>query len=413
MKTMLSSTGCHVRTDFMKPNDSKLICQPGKLDPKLIIFILIFSLSGFGRFVGDFLESEIQYPAIFVILIDWNRAILAALMSALLLPMVVRLKLPKLYAQFYWAPIAFHFFLAVKLLLDGNPLWYMNFFGSLILISMLLVFSQANRQINTIFVLEKIIAYIVMIWIVSVGIMYLLGGVDIIQFGSRYFFFSSHANHAGSLWAFASLSTLFFLMFGEKLYLNLKVATFIVCVVFLVLTGSRGAMLSLVIGVFVLFASAGGKKSHLLLVLALLSILAIAYFGNDYIAEQISRGNTREGTYDEALNDFFNYPIFGAPIPTGRTLYVENTFLAFMQLGGMFGAVCGLIFYIGAVGLIVRSFKKLKNNKGSVPHYFFVIMVTMLCASLFESYPLNYISLGSFAIMFSLTYLLKYVQVEL
>ncbi len=383
---------------------------------RLYLFMLLFMMSAIARYTNDFMPVEIAYPRFLEILIDFNREIFGILLVMLVLAgggwRIVR----KTPVGFYWAPIILHLFLSAKLVAYGNDEWYISFFGSLSILGTVYASSKANLQLGEVDQLEKFGITLVSIFIALAALQYFIGGIGTMQFGSRYFFFTAHSNQAGMLWAFCSVTAIFLLIYGNSKKFILKMAMLPVCLLCLFLTDSRGAMLSCAIGVIMIFLIGTGnlQKNIMLYLLALVALAALYFLMSHDIAEfylkEAARGNTRVDVYENAIDGFTSFPVFGIPYTSGRPVFVENTLLAFMKSAGMVGLLLCAAFYLGAIAILWRSFEKLKKSKDPIPRYFFALFVMMLCASIFESYPINFISTGSFISIFAATYLLRYAQ---
>lgn len=383
----------------------------------LYAFILFFAMSTIERFSNEFIPAEISYPSFLAILMDWNRTIFGLLLLVLIGIAIRKKKSIRLAMSFYWAPILLHLMLSVKLLVFGNEYWIISFIGAFSLIGIFYACSQANIQISNFEVFEKFSTTLVLLFISLAATQYLISGTDNMQFGERYFFFTAHANQAGLLWAFSSLTILFLLLNGSMTHLVVKSVILLVCLYFLYLTQSRGAMLSLAVGISAILILGSGSSKNKLIISVLIMSLAVSYFFTSassgemsFYTQQVERGNTRSEVYSEAIDGFLEYPIFGIPYEYGRPTFVENTLLSFMKSAGIFGMLLCVLFYTGAISILLNSLVKVKKSSDQVPRYFIALFLMMLMASIFEAYPINFVSTGSFITIFSGAYLIQYVR---
>lgn len=378
---------------------------------KIKLFILLFSLSGYGRFSSEFLISEVSFPFPISFLIDQNRLLIAIIILCFFAMYGAQIFLKIKRYSFYISIIALHLLLATKLFLAENNWWYLNLAGAIFLMAFIGLLTKVALLLKSFVVIEKVFFSVICVWMFSVFLLYALGSWENIQHDSRFFFFSAHPNHAGSLWVFSAISCLFFFMNGRTIHRALTGSFFIISLYFIYLTNSRGASLSCALGIIlILFQSIRSRYKILWISIVLILVLASITFGenlNQLLIDQVNRGNTRGDTYAAAINGFLSYPLFGIPIYLDRPTYVENTFLAFMQLGGIIGLLLVLFFYFYALKLIIRAYKIQSQSLDINTSYFLILFSTFIFSSMFEAYPLNFISIGSFATTTSAVFLLR------
>lgn len=359
-----------------------------------IAFFGLFFIAGFAKFESIYISDDIYYPFPVDVLTTYSREIagLFILISFLLFS-------THFFKFFESAPVVvlagFNIFLSIKMLLQQNEYWYRNIFGIFVLYGLYFVSSIffENRKFIQSFLPGVSIVSCAMIFVVVY--MYIGGGLDSISWGSEYFFFSSHKNHAGAVWAMVSILLISAFLFGEARIKVFSGLLFLISFSLLVLTGSRGSLLSCLAGLVVIFRYS--KFNFIGFAFSVLPVIFVcfAFFYDDvyeFYLMQIDRGNTRDIVYAVAIDDFLRNIFVGARIGEGRALYVENTILAFMQLGGLIGLSFVILFYLLCFRkLYIAAFVNVQSV-GNVTMT--ALLVCALFASMFEAFPLNFISSG-------------------
>lgn len=376
------------------------------VDYKVVSFMALVFISGFARFESEYLVEQVYYAFPIDFLIDHNRDIAGMVMLFLFVRLILSFQLSGVFDVVEIYPlIGFNVFLSLKMLLQQNELWYRNILGVFVLYGLYLVSSEFFKKKNSYSILLRLAPLVSALLIVTVIYMYTIGGEDSIAWGTEYFFFSSHRNHSGAVWALMSLLLVSSFFFGEGKHRFLISIFFVFTFSFLVLTGSRGSLISFLLGVFVVLRFLRiNIFGFALVVVPLLAILGVAFYDDlyDFYMSQAERGNTRELVYAVAVEDFLNNLIFGAPITEGRALYVENTVLAFMQLGGLLGLVVVVLFYFNCFKKLSVVF--LRGDYSPEIVTMLSLFVCAISASMFEAFPLNFISSGLLMFIIPLSY---------
>lgn len=402
--------------NFQKFERFEIKNENNSINFSLYIFILLFVVTVFDRFSSTYLYNAIEYPRIFEMIIERNREIFGILLAALVSISFFTKKIRKFSVSFYWAPIALHFFLSFKFLINGNTEWYVSFFGAISLLVSVYVCTNATRQLFNLDRLVKFSITIVLILVTCAIYQYLMVGSGNMQAGSRFFFFTLHPNSAGVAWAFSAVTVVFLLMHDNLKYQTFKFCILFVCLFFLFLTGSRGSFISCGAGIAaVLYMGTSKNKRNLKIYLFSLILLIVIFLFfssniNNFYSNQVERGNTRTDVYANAISGFLSFPIFGLPYKSGRPEFVENLILSYMMSAGFFGILFCTAFYYGAVSIIRRSYVKLKVKNDKIPKYFISIFFMMMISSIFESFQISFVTFGSFISIFSATYLIQYVR---
>lgn len=380
-----------------------------EIDLTGILFFCILFLSGFERFDSDFLPLPIEYTFPVSILIDKNRTLIGIVLAIFFISLFLKITNQKKTSSIYIYPlIAFNCFLSIKMLFQDNEIWYRNILGAIVLYGIFRVCQEFSNRSNIFPILKRIVVMTTAIWLLVVTYMYLTGGDASIAWYDRYFFFSSHMNHAGAVWAMSSLFMTCILLFddGENRWLILPLLA--ISLTFLVLTGSRGSMISWLCGLLVAVKYSNIKISTVVLFITpLLLILAFQNQENilGFFTGQVERGNTRDVVYAIAIEDFLNNLAIGAPIPDGRAVYVENTILAFLQLGGLVGFVLCIFFYAPIIHLLFSTLRQgtLRADAATM----LSLLTCAVVASMFEGFPLNFVSAGLLMMLLPLSFFSK------
>ncbi len=379
------------------------------------LFLLILISTAFDRFSNEYLFSPIVYPKIFEVIIENNRLIFAILLGLFFANIYFgKNKKVKFKLSFYWAPIFLHLFLGIKLLVNGNSMSYISVLGAASLLVSMHACTFATRELHD---FKNLVSFILSVVLSLVGLaayQYVATGVDSMQVGSRFFFFTLHPNSAGIMWAFCVVTMLFLIIHDSSIYKFLKISLFLICMFFLFLTGSRGSYISCGFGIGMLLYLGTGRvqknlKIYLFFILCLMVIYAL--FGNQlsgFYEFQAERGNTRADNYTDAFKSFLSSPIVGSSYFKGRPEFVENLLLSYMKSAGIFGLLLCISFYVGAIMILKISYLKMKISNEITPKYFIAIFFMMMVSSIFEASQINFVTFGSFVSMFAASYLIQY-----
>jgi len=377
----------------------------------LYLFMALFILTGFAKFTSEYFERDIVYPQIFTILNDYNRELVFALLLILLGIQFFKNNLQNTKLGFYWAPVLLHVFLCLKLLINGNTDWYISGLGAISLYATIYVCANATKNLTNTFYLFKFSLIMCIVLIVLVLYQYITVGEENMQASLRFFFFSSHPNHAGIMWAFCVVTMTFLLINNFNSHRTIKIICLISFLFFLILTGSRGSYISCLSGIAVLiFLGSNSKKNNIKIYFFIFVLfISLSIFASSYISEflqfQADRGNTPDDVYTEALNSFLSSPIVGLPYTDGRPTFIENLLLSYMMSAGFIGIILCALFYVGAFSRILKTYRKIAMTKDSSRRYFLAIFIMMMTSSLFEPFQINFVTFGAFASIYSATYL--------
>lgn len=380
--------------------------------PRITIFLsffILFFLCGFERFEQEYVLDPIVYPPIADFIISYNRIIIGLFLFLGLFDIFI-LGRPLFYRRIsvVGVLVLFNCFLSFKMLLNGNEEWARNIYGSMILLAIFATCFEFFRYEESEDLFYEWAFYIPVLWLLMVLYMYSVGGEDSILWDDRYFFFSSHMNHSGAVWVIASLLyvSYWFQASGRvRVFFTILLFGVISC---LVMTGSRGAFISFLSALLVYVWLRRVRYLGIYISIGVLIFLAFGFQAlfSDVVAHQVGRGNTREVVYAVAVEDFFDNILVGKMIPFGRALYVENSFLAFLQLGGLCGFFCFIFFYKKCFHALILAIRLAKDDE------LFKLMVAFLVGglifSLFEASPLNFISAGSFLFMMPMAKILSF-----
>ena len=158
----------------------------------------------------------------------------------------------------------------------------------------------------------------------------------------RFIGTTGNPQHAGVLLA-ATVPCLMFLIqklprwnFAKFLW----VATLIVTLYFLALSGSRTGLMMGVVSILLFYRNNGGSWIKVLLFLAIAAALIVPFLGADSLSSSstgidakvsdrfTSTNNTREGVWNGMWNAFMDNILFGSPLAQGGRLgYGENSWL--------------------------------------------------------------------------------------
>ena len=266
----------------------------------------------------------------------------------------------------------------------------------------------------------KSIAVAGLIFVVANSCQFLVNRQAITFLQGRFLGTTGNPQHAGVLLA-ATVPCLMFLIqklprwnFAKFLW----VATLIVTLYFLALSGSRTGLIMSAVSILLFYRNNGGAWIKVVLFLAISAALIVPFLGADSLSSSStgidanvsdrfsSTKNTREGVWNGMWSAFMDNILFGSPLEQGGRLgYGENSWLAV-------GAALGLVGFIPMVMMGWESLKMIwqlnqLSNRNS--YYFFqssaVIagLGSMLIGSFFEAFLLGNIT---FSLIAFLTYLL-------
>lgn len=266
----------------------------------------------------------------------------------------------------------------------------------------------------------KSIAIAGLIFVIANSFQFLINRYPITFAQGRFLGTTGNPQHAGVLLA-ATVPCLMFLIqklpkwnFAKFLW----VATLIVTLYFLLLSGSRTGLLMGMVSILLFYRNNGGAWVKILLFLAISAALIIPFLGVDSLSSSstgidanvsdrfTSTNNTRAGVWNGLWNTFMDNILFGSPLAQGGRLgYGENSWLSV-------GAAVGLV---GFIPMMMMGWESLKmiwqliqlSNRNS--YYFFQASAviaglgSMLIGSFFEAFLLGNIT---FSLIAFLTYLL-------
>jgi hypothetical protein len=266
----------------------------------------------------------------------------------------------------------------------------------------------------------KSIAVAGLIFVVANSIQFLVNREAITFVQGRFLGTTGNPQHAGVLLA-ATIPCLMFLIqklprwnFAKFLW----VATLIITLYFLLLSGSRTGLIMGAVSILLFYRNNGGAWFRIILFLAISAALILPFLGADSLSSSstgidanvstrfTSTNNTRADVWNGMWNAFMDNILFGSPLAQGsRFGYGENSWLAV-------GASLGLMGFIPMMMMGWESVKMIwqlnqLSNRNS--YYFFqssaVIagLGSMLIGSCFEAFLLGNIT---FSLMAFLTYLM-------
>jgi hypothetical protein len=262
------------------------------------------------------------------------------------------------------------------------------------------------------------IAIVGLIFVVANTYQYLKDPHAVMFIQNRFLGTTGNPQHAAVLLA-ATIPCLMFLFQSIPKWNFLKfiwVATLVIVMYFLVLTGSRTGLLMGAISVLLFYRNNGGAWFRLVLFLAISAALLMPFLELDTLSSSAginssvsdrfsSTENTRADVWNALWKSFSNNIVFGAPMKGDRMGYGENSWLAA-------GAALGLI---GFIPMMMMGWESLKliwqlNQLGNRDSYYFfqssAVMAglgSLLVGSCFEAFLLGNIT---FSLIAFLTYLL-------
>ena len=369
-----------------------------------IIFIsgLLLFISAFSKFESQWVADPVSYPPIISSLVEYNRILVGITLFIGLALLLLKRKIISFPTPYIFI-FSLHAFLSLKAIFYGGDAWIAGLLGILIILAASMIFSNSllgtERDINIIF-------YSCLCWVATGIFLIATAGYEYYATNSRIYLFTSHPNHAGSIFAISAFLMLFMLTNKTNKNKIILAATGLVSTYFLICTGSRGSMLSLVFGVITLLYLKRSRLSLLLIATAIIAVPVLLLIDNEilfsFFSSQVDRGNTRSGTYGAALNDFLLSPLLGAPITGDRYIYVENTILASMQLGGVIGLLLILGFYGMAFYYFFKICSRKKERINNTTIFYASLFAVTFSQSMFESFPLNFIGGGTYLMIISI-----------
>ncbi len=216
---------------------------------------------------------------------------------------------------------------------------------------------------------------------------------------NRYLGMTGNPQHAAVLLA-SSLPVIFFLIISSR-QLHFKVFLIVLLgwsIYDLVLTGSRTGLLeAAVTGLIFLggYSISSLKWGSAILLIFLVVRTSINWDFSQDVNQNIEGYSTRRNTRIEVINSqfrqFLRYPIFGHPLRGDRLRYGENSYGAVAAALGSFGLIPLIIFVRGLILIILKLWRKSKQNVIDRHYYLLVIagIVSLLVGAFLEAYLLG------------------------
>jgi hypothetical protein len=207
----------------------------------------------------------------------------------------------------------------------------------------------------------------------------------------RLYGVSAHPNFTGVASTISGVFSLYYVGKVKKLKL-LKWVPLGISITVCIFSGSRNSFFSLIFAFFVfIFLKCKNISSKVLLCLVFLLII-ILLINFDFSVSSLDyegRGNTREGTWKEMVDNALELPFFGK----GRTGATSNSYLFALIASGLIGFVFFIRSFIGLFKRITS--KKIRN--GIYFSLFIMLTASLSFSSLFEGFLLDQISLPVFS----------------
>jgi hypothetical protein len=258
-----------------------------------------------------------------------------------------------------------------------------------------------------------------LIFIVANSCQFLINRSAVTYVHSRFLGTTGNPQHAGILLAAVVPCLMFFIQgaSGRKFAKYFWIATLLVGTYFLLLSGSRTALIMSAVSVLLFYRNSRGSWVKIVLVLAISAAILMPFLQPENLTQAStgidtsvsdrfsSTNNTRAGVWSGMLDTFSQNILFGAPLERGRMGYGENSWLST-------GATMGLL---GFIPMVLMGWESLKliwqlNQLGNRDAYYFfqssVVIAglgSMLIGSFFEAFLLGNIT---FSMIVFLTYLL-------
>ncbi|MFT6842176.1 MAG: hypothetical protein ACJASR_000942 [Psychroserpens sp.] len=193
---------------------------------------------------------------------------------------------------------------------------------------------------------------------------------------------------------------------------NFLIVILLSAVMLVLLSGSRTAMSIIAAGLLIdTFCQRRniGRNLLTLIVMSVVMLIFITYFTQITEVENVralSTENTREGAWNDLLEDFLNYPLFG--IGLSNLGASENSILRALASSGIVGGVFFLIINIVSVRVSFLSIKYVGTNGYEVSP----IIIGLLLGSILEGYLLDSLSYPviTFQYMINFAYLSAYYK---
>ena len=266
----------------------------------------------------------------------------------------------------------------------------------------------------------KSIAVAGLIFVIANSFQFIINRQAITFVHGRFLGTTGNPQHAGVLLA-ATIPCLMFLIqklprwnFAKFLW----VATLVITLYFLLLTGSRTGLIMGAISILLFYRNNGGAWFKIILFLAVFAALIVPFLGTDSLGSSstgidttvsdrfTSTNNSRAGIWDGMWNAFMDNILFGVPLTYGSRLgYGENSWLSIGAAVGLVGFIPMMMMGWESVKMIWQLIQLGNRNL----YYFFQSSVvvaglgSMLIGSIFEAYLLGNIT---FSLLAFLTYLL-------
>jgi hypothetical protein len=266
----------------------------------------------------------------------------------------------------------------------------------------------------------KSIAIAGLIFIIANTYQYILNPHAVTFSQGRFLGTTGNPQHAGVLLA-ATIPCLMFLIQGIPNWTFTKTfwsALLLMTIYFLLLSGSRTAILMSVVSILFFYRNNGKAWFQVILFLAISAALVLPFLQPENLsasstgidtnvsARFTSTNNTRQGVWNAMLEIFIQNILFGAPMEqNSRMGYGENSWLAV-------GANLGLVGFIPMVMVGWESVKmiwQLNQLANRNSYYFFQVSAviaglgSLLVGSFFEAFLLGNIT---FSLLAFLTYLI-------
>ena len=167
----------------------------------------------------------------------------------------------------------------------------------------------------------------------------------------------------------------------------------------IVLTASRTGALMMIVSLGVMYR----RYLQIILLSGLFMAIGMLILRSDDSGNPLeyytSRGNTREGTWSSAFDDFSEEPLFGkTEYETGVMSFCENSWLAMASTTG----VIGLSVMLVALGIVVQRIRQLamiplSGDERDLQNLIVASMLSLFIGSIFEAFLLGAVVFPMFA----------------
>jgi hypothetical protein len=258
----------------------------------------------------------------------------------------------------------------------------------------------------------------VLIFIVINSYQYAIDRYAITFTQGRFLGTTGNPQHAASLLASTIPCLMFLIQSNSKLnFAKFSWGVLLIAVMyFLLLTGSRTGLLMGATSILLFYRNNGGAWLRLLLYLAIVAVLFMAFFEPQTLSSSsnidstvsdrfTSTNDTRGAAWNGMWQGFINNLLFGVPLEGDRMGYGENSWLAVASNLGLVGFIPMLMMGWESLKLMWQMYRLSRRQ----PYYFLqsstVIagLGSLLVGSLFEGFLVGNITFSLFAF---LTYLL-------